>query len=419
MEWSEFGHRFSGKSGIVELMQDLGEALQSRPDMVFMGGGNPGRVPGIETIYRARLQAILEDERRRHEVLGIYQMPQGDLAFRRTLADVLRAEYGWDLGPENIAVSNGSQAAFFILFNLFAGHFADGRHKHVQLPLVPEYIGYRDIGLSDGLFHAQRPTIEILPDKLFKYHVDFERLSLDASAGAICVSRPTNPTGNVLSDDEVRQLDALARRRGIPLIIDGAYGTPFPQMIFSEATPHWNDNTVVVLSLSKLGLPGLRTGIIVAREQIIEAYTRANTVLSLACGSAGPALATDLLRDGEMLRLGRELIRPFYRDKAARTLDGFREVLGDLPCRIHKPEGAMFLWLWFEGLPGGSQAFYERLKQRGVLVVPGQNFFPGLEDQWAHRDECLRVSYAQDDAMVARGIAIIADEARRTYGGNP
>ena len=237
MEWSAFGQRFCGKSGIVELMQDLGEALQSRPDMVFMGGGNPGRVPGVEAIYRSRLQAILGDERRAHEVLGIYQMPQGDVAFREALANTLRAEYGWDLGPRNIAVSNGSQSAFFVLFNLFAGRFADGRHKHIQLPLVPEYIGYREIGLSEGLFHAQRPAIELLPDKLFKYRVDFVRLSLDASAGAICVSRPTNPTGNVLSDEEVRQLDALARRQGIPLIIDGAYGTPFPPRTPSRSEP--------------------------------------------------------------------------------------------------------------------------------------------------------------------------------------
>jgi valine--pyruvate aminotransferase len=76
----------------------------------------------------------------------------------------------------------------------------------------------------------------------------------------------------------------------------------------------------------------------------------------------------------------------------------------------------MFLWLWLEGLPGGSQAFYQRLKQRGVLVVPGQNFFMGLAEPWAHQHECLRVSYAQPDEAVERGIAIIADEARRTFG---
>ena len=70
-----------------------------------------------------------------------------------------------------------------------------------------------------------------------------------------------------------------------------------------------------------------------------------------------------------------------------------------------------------QGLPGGSQALYERLKQRGVLVVPGHNFFPGLAEPWSHREECIRVSYAQDAEIVARGIAIIADEVRRSYEG--
>ena len=56
---------------------------------------------------------------------------------------------------------------------------------------------------------------------------------------------------------------------GIPLIIDGAYGLPFPNILFSEARPHWNENTILVLSLSKLGLPGVRTGIVVAREEIV------------------------------------------------------------------------------------------------------------------------------------------------------
>ena len=44
--------------------------------------------------------------------------------------------------------------------------------------------------------------------------------------GAICCSRPTNPTSNVLTDGEMARLDALAQEHGIPLIIDNAYGTP-------------------------------------------------------------------------------------------------------------------------------------------------------------------------------------------------
>ena len=75
----------------------------------------------------------------------------------------------------------------------------------------------------------------------------------------------------------------------------------------------------------------------------------------------------------------------------------------------------MFLWLWFENLPITSLQLYERLKNRGVLVVSGHYFFPGLDDDWKHRDECLRVTYSQNDEDVYRGIGIIAEEVGKAY----
>jgi len=89
--------------------------------------------------------------------------------------------------------------------------------------------------------------------------------------------------------------------------------------------------------------------------------------------------------------------------------------LAGLPFAVHKPEGALFLWLWFDGLPITGNELYERLKARGVLVVPGHFFFPGLQDNWRHSDECIRVTYAQDDTVVQRGLSIIADEVREVY----
>jgi valine--pyruvate aminotransferase len=86
-----------------------------------------------------------------------------------------------------------------------------------------------------------------------------------------------------------------------------------------------------------------------------------------------------------------------------------------VPYRIHKPEGAIFLWLWFDGLPISSQELYERLKRRGVLVVPGHNFFPGMDKAWRHQQECIRVSYAQDGGTVRKGIALIAEEVAKAY----
>ena len=415
MKLSAFGQKFSGDSGIVELMDDLSTALRDNPDMIFMGGGNPGRVPGVELAFQRRLETILADAEQRHSLFGIYQSPQGEKGFRSMVANFLNRQFDWGLTAANIAVSNGSQSAFFVLYNMFAGVMPDGSRRSVHLPLAPEYIGYGDIGLSDGFFTATRPSIELLGDKLFKYHVDFSRLPAGEGIGALCVSRPTNPTGNVLTDEELTHLDQIARDRDIPLIVDGAYGLPVPGIVFTAARPHWNPNTILTLSLSKLGLPGVRTGIIVAREDIIRAYTNANTIVSLSCGNLGPALVGPLFDNDEILTMSREQVAPFYRQRAGQTLEWFRQCLGDLPFHIHRPEGAIFLWLWFEGLPITSQELYQRLKQRGVLIVPGHNFFVGIDEDWPHRHECIRVSYAGQADSVRRGVEIIAEEVARAY----
>jgi valine--pyruvate aminotransferase len=47
--------------------------------------------------------------------------------------------------------------------------------------------------------------------------------------------------------------------------------------------------------------------------------------------------------------------------------------------------------------------------------VPGHYFFPGLADNWIHRNECIRVSYSQNEASVLKGIEIIAEEVKKGY----
>jgi valine--pyruvate aminotransferase len=415
MKLSAFGEKFTSESGIVALMDDLGSALLDNPDMIMMGGGNPGRLPEAEAMFRQCLEQALGDSRARHELFGLYQSPKGDTTFRRELAAYLKNQFGWPLTENNVAVSNGSQSAFFVLFNMFAGEMTDGRQRTIHLPLTPEYLGYADSGLSEDFFSATRPEIELLDGDLFKYRVDFSSLNPGKQAGALCVSRPTNPTGNVLTDREISHLDQLAQEQAVPLIIDGAYGLPFPNILFTDATPHWNENTILVLSLSKLGMPGVRTGIIVAREDIIEAYANANGIVNLACGNIGPSIATRLFRSGKIQSLASDHIKPFYRQRALEAVTAFRQSLKGLPFRIHKPEGAFFLWLWFDGLPVTSQELYQRLKKRGVLVVPGHHCFFGMKEEWRHRQECIRVSYVQDSEQVSRGIKIIADEVRALY----
>ena len=415
MKYSKFGKKFTHKAGITQLMDDLGAAMAGG-DMLMLGGGNPAHIPEVQARFRKQMETILAEPKGFESMIGNYDGSRGNAAFIEVLAKMLRETFGWEISPKNIALTNGSQNAFFCLFNLFAGEMADGSKKKVLFPLTPEYIGYADAGLSDDFFAARRPSIELLEDGLFKYHVDFDALQVGDDIGAICVSRPTNPTGNVLTDTEILHLDAIAREKGIPFIIDNAYGTPFPDIIYTDAKPIWNSNTVVCMSLSKLGLPNLRTGIVIAREEIASAISEINGVMSLAPGGIGARMAMDMVRSGEIMQMSQEIIQPFYKRKAFQTLEWFREELGDVPCRIHKPEGALFLWLWFQDLPCSAAELYERLKARKTLIVPGHYFFPGMDhDDWSHKHECIRVTYAQDDAVVHEGVKIIANEVKNIY----
>ena len=145
MKFSTFGTRFTRHTGARELMDDLGAAMAADQPVKMLGGGNPAH-------------------------------PTGEQSFRAALAGLLRAEYGWPLGPENIALTGGSQSGFFLLFNLLAGSRPDGTEHRILLPLTPEYVGYQDLGVTGDIFTARRPAIEQLGHNLFKYHVDFEAL---------------------------------------------------------------------------------------------------------------------------------------------------------------------------------------------------------------------------------------------------
>ena len=418
MNFSRFGMRFGGETGIRQLMNDLGRAMAGRDDMRMLGGGNPACIPAVQEVWRRRMRELLDAGEPFDRMLAHYDTPQGNVRFLETLARFFRRQFGWELGPENIAVANGGQTAFFCLLNLLAGEAPGGGRRRILLPLMPEYIGYADQGIEPGLLVGAEPRVEFTGPHRFKYHIDFDRLRVGDDIAALCVSRPTNPTGNVLTDAEMGRLRALARARGIPLIVDNAYGAPFPDILFSETRPVWDPGMVLTYSLSKLGLPGLRTGLVIGPPEIVAALSAMNAILSLAPGGVGQALVGPLFENDEILRLSRETIRPFYLHKSREALRWIEESFDpSLDYHVHESEGAIFLWLWFRRLPIRAEELYERLKRRGVLVVAGSHFFYGGCEHSPHAHECVRLTYSQDGAAVREGIRILAEEVRRAYAG--
>ena len=437
MQFSKFGEKFTKNSGILQLMDDLGNALNSEQSINMLGGGNPARIDTVNQTYWSVFKSLAEGDMGSMAIenIGNYSTPQGDAKFIAALVDFFNRHYDWGLTTDNIALTNGSQNAFFYLFNLFGGQFDDQTQgsldKKILLPLAPEYVGYADAHVDGQHFIAVPPSIEFVQhqgeDGFFKYRVDFDTLENlaelhNGEIGAICCSRPTNPTGNVLTDDEMARLEAIAKRFDIPLIIDNAYGMPFPNIIYSQATLNWNEQIILCFSLSKIGLPGVRTGIVVANPQVVKAISSLNAIVNLAPTRFGAAIATPLLQDDRLKDLSDNHIRPFYQGQAKLAVQLLKQELGDLPSpynnamKIHKPEGAIFLWVWFKDLPITTVELYERLKAKGTLIIPSEHFFVGVDtENFKHAHECIRLSIAQDDETLKKGIAIIGEVVREVY----
>lgn len=412
MSFSATAARLRDALAIYDLMDDLGTALNAGGDLTMLGGGNPARIPPvIDACADAldRLGGSAGIARR----LADYDPPQGPPAAREAVADYLRARYGWRIDAAHVGFVPGSQATFGYLFSIFAGRREDGTTGEVWLPLAPEYIGYFGAGAHEVPIRAFAPTVTDTGPGRFKYGIDWARLQPDARCALMAVSVPTNPSGNLLTQVELDRLTYLCRAATVPLVIDLAYGDPFPGIVGRHVTPPFGDGIVLALSLSKLGLPGLRTGIVVAAPEVIDLVARFNAATVLAGPGLGPALVTALIESGQIDPLCREHIAPFYRDRRQRALEIAEQALAGTGARIHEPEGAFFLWLELPPLVGGTTALYRRLKARGVLVLPGKAFFGNAPVAEREKDRCLRVSCAQPDAVLERGFAAIAEEAAR------
>lgn len=406
---SRFGKRVISKRGIYHLMDDMGRAMESRSSVCMLGGGNPAPIPEVNEIWLNKIKSLSLSCDFVDSLIR-YETPQGMTEYIDTLCGYFNSLYQWDLEPENIAITPGSQSAFFILFNLFGGTGEDGIKRKILFPLSPEYIGYADQSFEEDVFIGCRGKIIEKEKPFFKYHVDFEAISDFSDIGAYCLSCPTNPTGNVVSTAELTHLTSLAEKKGIPLFLDSAYGEPFPGIVFSSTVWHRKENMVLGFSLSKLGLPSARVGIIVAAKEVIRAMTAGNAVISLANGAIGQLLTREMFLSGEITQICRTVIQPYYLKKRDQALGWIREFFSeDTDYRIHACEGGFFLWIWVRNLAISTEVLYGLLKEKGVLIVPGEYFFFGLNGKDSHFRQCFRINFALDEEIVSRGIRIIGE----------
>ena len=408
---TQFGDQMSRLTGVRAIMKDIIETLRAGAGQEFinLSAGNPVILPEVEQLWRDCTAELLASSEY-GEVVCRYGSSQGYQPLIEAVIQDFNQRYGLQLGDRNILITPGSQSLYFYAANALGGYTTDGKLKQIVLPLSPDYTGYGGVSLVPEALLAYKPTLEIdAPAHRFKYRPDFNQLQINEQTGCVLFSRPCNPTGNVLSDDEVQKLAALAASYNVPVLIDSAYGPPFPALNFTEMTPVFGENVVHCMSLSKAGLPGERIGIALGSEPIIQILESFQTNLCIHSSRYGQAIAARAIASGALAEIATQVIRPYYQNKftvVETTLD--QAMPKDLPWFLHRGEGAIFAWLWLQDLPITDWELYQQLKQVGVIVVPGSSFFPGLREDWSHTQQCLRISLTATDQEIVTGMQRLA-----------
>ena len=414
---SQFGSQMSQLTGVRAIMKDIIETLRNSEGREFinLSAGNPIILPEVEQLWRDCTQELLDSDEY-GEVVCRYGSSQGYTPLIEAIVEDFNARYGLELNPRHILITGGSQALYLYAANAFGGYTTSGELKQVVLPLSPDYTGYGGVSLTPEALLAYKPTLKIDEDRhRFKYRPDFDRLEINEQTGCVIFSRPCNPTGNVISDEEVKKIANLAASYNVPVLIDSAYAPPFPALNFTEMTPQFGDNIIHCMSLSKAGLPGERIGIAIGDPKLIQILESFQTNACIHSSRYGQAIAAKAIASGKLVDLAVNVIRPHYRRKIEVLENTLDAAMPDIPWYLHQGEGAIFAWLWLKDLPITDWEFYQELKQVGVIAVPGSTFFPGLREDWQHKQQCLRISLTATETEIAEAMRRLAKVAKKVY----
>ncbi len=415
---TQFGTQMSKLTGVRAIMKDIIDTLGKSQERSFinLSAGNPVILAPIAELWRDCTKELLSSPDY-SEVVCRYGTSQGYQPLIQAIIQDFYQRYNLKLNACQILITPGSQALYFLAANAFGGYTPGEQLRHIVLPLSPDYTGYGGVSLTPSSLIAYRPRIDVQNhNHRFKYRPDFDQIRFDSQTGCVIFSRPCNPTGNVLSEKEVQQIVDLTEPFNIPVFIDSAYGPPFPSLNYTEYQPIFAPNVVHCMSLSKAGLPGERVGIAIGDEAIIQVLEAFQTNVCIHSGRYGQAIAARAIHSGKLAQLSADVIRPYYRTKL-NTLEAAldQHFPEDVPWFLHIGEGAIFGWLWFQDLPISDWDLYQKLKEVGVLVVPGSPFFPGLQQEWKHKQECIRISLTATDEEIEQGIKRIAAILQKLY----
>jgi arginine:pyruvate transaminase len=389
MRMTDVTRRLAGLGGAKwEVHLKARDMIAEGADIVEMTIGEPD-VPPPSALMDTACRAMLAGR------TG-YSDGRGEDSLRQTLAVRYTHSLGRPIGAENVLCFPGTQTA---LYAVMMGVAEAGDEVLVGDPM---YATYEGVIRSTG---AEVVPVPLRPEHGFRMQADDIAERITPQSRAILLTTPHNPTGSILTADDLDAIGALAVQHDLWIISDEVY----EQLVFDAAEfmsplsrEAYADRVIVVSSISKShAAPGFRSGWCIASEAFCDALLPLSETMLFGNQPFIADMTEQAVRDGSSVAAG---MRKRFAARAEKLADHLHGATG---LRVHRPEAGMFAIIDVSatGMDGDAYA-HDLLFNGGVAVMPGSSFGESLR-QW------VRVALTIDDAEFDKALERITVHANQ------
>ncbi|MBN1624940.1 MAG: pyridoxal phosphate-dependent aminotransferase [Deltaproteobacteria bacterium] len=364
---------------VMDVLERAHELEREGRHIIHLEVGEPD-FPTPACICEAAIRAMQEEKTHYTHSLGLLEL-------REAICGHYAVKYGVSVSPDRVIVTSGTSPGIFMVFSalLEPGDrivFSD-----------PHYSCYPNIASFIG---ALPSFVNVHEEDGFQYRPEEIRKRITTGTKAILINSPSNPSGNLLSAERMKEISGL----GPYIVSDEIYHG----LVYGEkehSILEFTDRAFVINGFSKLyAMTGWRLGYIIAPQEFMRPIQKIQQNFFISAGSisqwAGIAALTKAGRDVEEMR-------SLYDERRKYMIKRLREIGFGLPV---EPRGAFYMLANAKRISQDSYKLaFEILEKAGVGVTPGIDFGSNAEGY-------LRFSYANSLENIKTGLDRIEEYIR-------
>ncbi|WP_223496622.1 pyridoxal phosphate-dependent aminotransferase [Stenotrophomonas indicatrix] len=374
---------------VMSLLARAQALEQAGHDVIHLEIGEPDFTTA-EPVVRAGQAALAAGHTR-------YTAARGLPALRQAISGFYRSHYGLDIDPERILVTPGGSGALLLASSLLVD---PGRHWLLADPGYP--CNRHFLRLVEG--GAQ--LVPVGPETAYQLTPSLVQQHWNADSVGALMASPANPTGTVLSADELATLSASLHARGGHLVVDEIYhGLTYG--LDAASVLQVDDSAFVLNSFSKyFGMTGWRLGWLVAPPAAVPDLEKLAQNLYISASSIAQHAALACFSEEAMAIF--EQRRQAFQQRRDFLLPALRE----LGFRIEvEPQGAFYLYADVSAFTDDAQAFCAHFLETEHVA-----FTPGLDFGFHRSNQHVRLAYTQEVPRLQEAVERIA-RGLKSWGG--